>query len=328
MESEFLNNQKSQKLTKSDMMQPGEFDCYPSRLLALRLTPAAVVVALALLADIKRDQRACTEASYNELARQLGIGKTTVMRAVSALQNAGVLAVDSHNGGVNFYEFFEVRNWHLLADKKTFNMRTSAKPTSEPIQIKRYQNDTGILENDQCQNDTAEQSTGIESTPPRYQNDTGTGIKTIPPRYQNDTAPIRSNNCPKKTKITKRKSDVFLDKFINENFERFWKIYPRKISISKSLKLWETILKKSPAENREKLASEIINGVLAWMMTPSWKKNLRQRKIHFIPHPTTWLNGERWKAGEIQEFMGIIQTGKNGVFENERTEKDNESDWL
>lgn len=78
-----------------------------------------------------------------------------------------------------------------------------------------------------------------------------------------------------------------------ENFEKFWKAYPRKIAKKKAESIFRRI---DPL-----LFDTIMAGLDKWIKTDQWKKNNGQ----FIPHPTTWLNQERWNDEiEIKTSIG------------------------
>ena len=79
----------------------------------------------------------------------------------------------------------------------------------------------------------------------------------------------------------KRREDI--DTLIT-SFEEFWKEYPRKVSKETARKKW---LKLKPDE---KLAYEIMQSLQLVKKSPQWVKDNGQ----FIPHPTTWLNQQRW----------------------------------
>lgn len=68
-------------------------------------------------------------------------------------------------------------------------------------------------------------------------------------------------------------------------FESFWTLYPKKVNKKKSKDKFMKICKT------EKVFNEIMAGLHNQLKSSEWKKNNGQ----FIPHPTTWLNGERWK---------------------------------
>lgn len=66
-------------------------------------------------------------------------------------------------------------------------------------------------------------------------------------------------------------------------FEEFWQAYPRKIGKGAARKAWEKAVEKSPPY-------EIMAGVEKFKRAKPWRGDLQ-----FCPHPTTWLNQERWE---------------------------------
>lgn len=75
-----------------------------------------------------------------------------------------------------------------------------------------------------------------------------------------------------------------IDAGMLQRFERFWNVYPRKVSKQHALKSW---LKISPDEA---LANTIISSLNEQKESQQWTKDNGQ----FIPHPTTWLNRKGW----------------------------------
>lgn len=69
-------------------------------------------------------------------------------------------------------------------------------------------------------------------------------------------------------------------------FEDFWKIYPKKIDKGKALSSWKKICNKSSKERPT--WKEIEQAVLMQKKSERWQDST------FIPHPTTWLNQNRW----------------------------------
>lgn len=67
-------------------------------------------------------------------------------------------------------------------------------------------------------------------------------------------------------------------------FARFWETYPRKVGKGHAKKAW------AKAVNDGADPEEIISGAERFRMDPT-----RSRDPQFIAHPSTWLNGERWK---------------------------------
>lgn len=105
-----------------------------------------------------------------------------------------------------------------------------------------------------------------------------------------DINTIVQNSLPNTEEKTFRKkhSDV-----IDERFEQFWKVYPRKQGKGKARDVFNKI---NPSES---LLGKMMTAVLAASVSAQWKKDNGQ----FIPLPATWLNQERWED-EINPDMG------------------------
>ena len=75
-----------------------------------------------------------------------------------------------------------------------------------------------------------------------------------------------------------------------EQFEEFWKLYPRKKGKGAAKKKYRFI----PEEKHKLILQSLRAHIKAW-------KGVEEQ---FIPHPTTWLNQERWEdeiSGEKKE---------------------------
>ena len=70
---------------------------------------------------------------------------------------------------------------------------------------------------------------------------------------------------------------------VKKAFEEFWILYPRKVAKPKAFDAFVKAIKKARLET-------ILVAVRAGLKSDSWRKEGGQ----FIPHPTTWLNQERW----------------------------------
>lgn len=69
-------------------------------------------------------------------------------------------------------------------------------------------------------------------------------------------------------------------------FEKFWKLYPRKVDKGKALTTWKRLCQRPP---KDKPTWKVIKlALLKQANTPRWQDK------KFIPHPTTWLNQSRW----------------------------------
>jgi hypothetical protein len=79
-----------------------------------------------------------------------------------------------------------------------------------------------------------------------------------------------------------------------EAFEGFWHLYPRKVGKAAARKVWLRKI-KSHAQ-----AMAAINALRAQILAYDWSPERPQ----FIPHPTTWLNQERWDDVVTVEAAG------------------------
>ena len=80
--------------------------------------------------------------------------------------------------------------------------------------------------------------------------------------------------------------DIDIDKNIyKQNFEKFWKAYPKKRDKGNAEKWFN---KNKPSEE---LTNLMIKQVERFKDTNDWKKQDGQ----FIPYPTTWLNAKMWE---------------------------------
>lgn len=70
----------------------------------------------------------------------------------------------------------------------------------------------------------------------------------------------------------------------DQRFDQFWAEYPRKTVKKEALKSWNRI------KMTDELFAKIMSTLAAYKKSPQWIKDGGQ----FIPHPTTWLNQERW----------------------------------
>jgi DNA replication protein DnaC len=63
-------------------------------------------------------------------------------------------------------------------------------------------------------------------------------------------------------------------------FDNFWALYPRRVARKDSEKAWMRLDEKQRADAIEALVA--------------WRKIWAQKEIQYIPHASTWLNGERF----------------------------------
>lgn len=71
----------------------------------------------------------------------------------------------------------------------------------------------------------------------------------------------------------------------NELFDRFWSVYPRKVSKVSALKAFEKL------KVDEELLNTMISAIEKQKKSDQWIRDNGQ----YIPHPSTWLNQHRWE---------------------------------
>lgn len=83
-------------------------------------------------------------------------------------------------------------------------------------------------------------------------------------------------------------------------FETFWQHYPRKTDKGGARKAWAKAIKKATI-------GTITAGAQRYAADP----NLPEPQ--FIPHPSTWLNGERWNDGPLPPRTGRPRTADTAM---------------
>lgn len=71
----------------------------------------------------------------------------------------------------------------------------------------------------------------------------------------------------------------------DEMFDAFWKAYPKKVAKAKARMVWGKL------NIDDKLFSQVMAALKLQRQSDQWAKDGGQ----YIPHPTTWLNGQRWE---------------------------------
>lgn len=69
---------------------------------------------------------------------------------------------------------------------------------------------------------------------------------------------------------------------LDSDFEKWWNIYPRKISKKKAMQAWKKI--NPNTELKRKMVLAVLNH----------KESQQWQQEEYIPYPATWLNQERW----------------------------------
>lgn len=89
------------------------------------------------------------------------------------------------------------------------------------------------------------------------------------------------------------------------DFVRFWDAYPRRVAKKEARKAWAQL--KPDAE----LVERILDALEWQQFQPAWCDNGGK----FVPHPATWLRGERW----ADEGAKLLHADPRGHFPPCRT---------
>ena len=107
--------------------------------------------------------------------------------------------------------------------------------------------------------------------------------------------PMTTNGQPSGThSVDKRRLKLSKDKLSKENidtsisdnaFVAFWEKYPYKVGKKAAWKAWQKV------NYTPELGAIIMAALERWKSSPQWVKD----DGRYIPHPATWVNGERWE---------------------------------
>ena len=114
---------------------------------------------------------------------------------------------------------------------------------------------------------------------------------------------------------TREEAKVTLDRF-----ERFWSAYPRHTDKKKALLAFQKV---KPDEN---LLSVMLNAIEQQKQSDQWTRDGGA----FIPHPSTWLNQERWND-ELVKTSGRTKTVNAQQYEQRDYSKESPRkvpDWM
>jgi hypothetical protein len=119
------------------------------------------------------------------------------------------------------------------------------------------------------------------------------------------TPPFKSGYSPSPDWATEPEVKTRIEPVVQKNnyFDDFWKAYPRKTNKGFAKKVFEK-LKVDDA-----MLTKMIQAIHAQNKTV-WKDKDQQ----YIPHPSTWLNGERWDDEIVVKPMSASDREKARIF--------------
>ena len=71
------------------------------------------------------------------------------------------------------------------------------------------------------------------------------------------------------------------DTELGPTFDDFWLLYPRRVAKKDAKKAWARI---SGADQVKALTAMV-----------QWRRIWANKELEYLPHPASWLNGERWE---------------------------------
>ena len=98
------------------------------------------------------------------------------------------------------------------------------------------------------------------------------------------TADSDRNHSEENSNRPRKRKPSTLSKIQEGRFNRFWAIYPRKVSIGDAEKAWAKI------EPNEELTDTIVAAV-----ETAKRCDTRFRETRYTPHPASWLNSKSWE---------------------------------
>ena len=139
-------------------------------------------------------------------------------------------------------------------------------------------------------------------------------INLISDRYQSDSLEIETETYSKETETYRKEGEA--KKLISSKkprvtssaeFDKFWMVYPRKVNKGLAMKAWEKAASKAAP-------ALIIAAVEAWKVSVDFPDP------DFIPHPSSWLNGERW-SDELSDKKQVVTQAEREAFMAEHRRK-------
>jgi len=231
------------------------------------LTTMAEKLVLVRLADMADERFSCWPGQ-KRLADDSSCSEPTVRRALRGLEAKGLIYRERRSRD----DGSRTSDRYVLPVRVHVEVRDECAPTD--------QSDRGGVNLNGAQ--------PINLTGPTDQSDGGLPINLAGPTDQSDGAlTIREpSEEPSDMRIADaRAHQGELISVDSPTFEQFWEKYPRRVDRKRAQKAWETIAKRSPG-----VLDTVLAGVVALVQRVETEKTEQKH----IPHPTTWLNNERW----------------------------------
>lgn len=231
--------------------------------------PASPKLVFLALCDSADDTTKQCFPSLHTITKKAGVSKANLSYILRAFENLGALTREgrSRRNGADTSTLYTVNHFNIDAErfKEEYQKAKGYRPRQD--QSEEIKNDkTPQSEHGGCSH----------SEHPKYPkvNTTKTPQSEHAPCSLSEHATYTE---PKDISFNHQSKEVVLV----DDFDTFWSAYPNKVGKANAKKSWD---KKKPD------LATVLNALGKQKLTKQWSKNNGQ----FIPHPATWINGERW----------------------------------
>lgn len=204
------------------------------------------------------------------LAQDLGISKRCVQQALRALQEAGHLDIETGGGRTS-----SRYRWCLQEKARSGDAQAaSSEDVSEEIE-----RPSGVKE---CARGVQERARGVKERSP--QPCTNVHPNPLSEPIEDEPSEVDTPYFPQidlDEKVRRDEPQAASDDPPPDEFEEFWRHYPRRVAKAAARRAWK-------AASRKAGGGEIIRGAMRYAA----ERDGQPPK--FTKHPATWLNGECW----------------------------------
>lgn len=247
----------------------------------LELTPEQKFFYLYLMSNSKVNTLGAYVFPMTMSTLELGYNRDTVKKLLDHFVEAGKIMYDETTNEV-FLLNWPKRNWN----KKTATLRALKKDFGA-LKSPVLRETVALLFND-FYSEKAQEQSGTIGNNEEQKGTNGNNEDILAGRIENREK--RIENREKK----KENEDVGTEFDAAAAFEIFYKAYPNKKNVKTARTRWEK-MKVTP-----ELFAAIMEGLERAKNSQEWGKDGGA----YIPHPSTWLNGEGWK----NEYKPLRQT--------------------
>ena len=137
--------------------------------------------------------------------------------------------------------------------------------------------------------------------------------------FDESSVSVSAKPLPNNNKNIKEYKENIRETYMVENhFDEFWSIYPKKVKKQDAMRAWNRI---DPSED---LAKTILTDVSNRVKSSEWTRENGK----YIPHPTTYLNGRRWEDEQTEQADVLVRLAEKYEREESDDKERNGSDDL